>query len=109
MKKNLILFILSLALILFVAACRNNQKSSEMPGTAVMEHSKMAKGDTLAKSDPEFEKLCKDRTPDNWMNMKPMRDGKFTPEVSCWGCMSDDGMSHFCSMEEYNEYLKNEK
>ena len=55
--------------------------------------------------DGEFEKLCKDRTPDNWMNMRPMIDGKFTSESSCWGCMSDDGMSHFCSMEEYEKYL----
>ena len=57
--------------------------------------------------DPEFEKLCKDRTPDNWMNMRPMKDGKFTAVKSCWGCMSDDGMNHFCSMEEYKSYLEN--
>ena len=59
--------------------------------------------------DPEFEKLCKDRTPDNWMSMMPMKDGKFTAGVSCWGCMSDDGMSHFCDKEEYMRYLGNEK
>ena len=55
---------------------------------------------------PEFEKLCKDRTPDNWMNMRPMRDGQFTSDVSCLGCMSDDGMNHFCTIEEYKKYLE---
>ena len=58
--------------------------------------------------DPEFEKLCKDRTPDNWMSMMPMKDGKFTSDKSCWGCMSDDGMSHFCNMEEYRAYVSSQ-
>ncbi|MBI2131080.1 hypothetical protein HYU10_04915 [Candidatus Woesearchaeota archaeon] len=53
----------------------------------------------------EFQQLCTDRTPDNWMNMKPMMNGKITEGDSCWGCMSDDGMSHFCGMGEYKEYL----
>lgn len=56
--------------------------------------------------DKEFEELCKDRTPNNWMSMIPMKDGKFTSDKSCWGCMSDDGMNHFCSMEEYKKYLE---
>lgn len=54
----------------------------------------------------EFERLCTERTPDNWMSMRGMKNGKFTSERSCLGCMSDDGMTHFCSMEEYKEYLK---
>ena len=97
--------------ILFLAACQNNQKSSEMPGMTAMEHSKMTKEDDQAmiKSNPEFEKLCKDRTPDNWMSMRPMRNGEFASDVSCWGCMSDDGLNHFCSMEEYKNFLENQK
>jgi hypothetical protein len=43
------------------------------------------------------------------MSMMPMKYGKFTSDKSCWGCMSDDGMSHFCSKEEYLKYLENEK
>lgn len=54
----------------------------------------------------EFERLCTERTPDNWMSMKGMKGGRFTSEKSCWGCMSDDGMDHFCSMEGYRQYLK---
>ena len=82
MKHRIILFIVLLDLIVLAGACQ-----------------------TTKDFNPEFEKLCKDRTPDNWMNMRPMRDGKFTSEVSCWGCMSDDGMSHFCTREEYKKYL----
>ncbi len=99
MKKiNLVVFLI---LILFIAACKNSQKSME----------KMDMGDKKADQGfgPEFEKMCKDRTPDNWMNMKPMVDGKFTSDASCWGCMSDNGMSHFCNKEDYLNYLKNEK
>jgi len=81
--KRINLIVGFLALIVLVAACKNSQNF-----------------------DPEFEKTCKDRTPDNWMSMRPMKDGKFTSDKSCWGCMSDDGMSHFCSMEDYNTYLK---
>ena len=56
----------------------------------------------------EFQRLCTERTPDNWMSMKGMKDGKFSSEKSCWGCMSDDGMNHFCSMEEYKGYLSSQ-
>ncbi len=77
-----------LILIFLVAACQNNKDTH---------------------FNPEFEKLCKDMTPGNWMSMRAMKDGKFTSDTSCWGCMSDDGMSHFCSMEEYRKYLENAK
>ena len=56
----------------------------------------------------EFEGLCTERTPDNWMSMRGMKGGKFSSEKSCWGCMSDDGMNHFCSMEEYKGYLSSQ-
>jgi len=82
--KRMNLFVGFLILMVLTAACQNK---------AVV-------------FDPEFEKLCKDRTPDNWMSMRPMKDGKFTADKSCWGCMSDDGMNHFCSMEEYKKYLE---
>lgn len=81
--KHINLIVGFLALIVLVAACQ-----------------------TAKDFNPEFEKLCKERTPDNWMNMRPMEDGKFTSEVSCWGCMSDDGMNHFCTKEEYKKYLE---
>mgnify|MGYP001591920278 FL=1 len=86
MKRRIILFIGFLALIVLAAACQ-----------------------TTKDYEPEFEKLCKDRTPDNWMNMGPMKEGKFTLDTSCWGCMSDDGMSHYCSIGEYREYLSIQK
>ena len=86
MKRRIILFIGFLALIVLAAACQ-----------------------TTKDFNPEFEKLCNDRTPGNWMNMKAMRNGKFTSDESCWGCMSDDGFSHFCKIEEYKNYLKNEE
>lgn len=95
-----------LVLLVFIAACQDNKTSSQMPSMSAMEHSKMTENN---ETNPEFEKLCKDRTPDNWMSMRPMRDGKFTSDVSCWGCMSDDGMSHFCNIEEYKEYFSSEK
>lgn len=84
--KRINLIVGFLALIVLVAACQ-----------------------TAKDYEPEFEKLCKDRTPDNWMNMRHMKDGKFISDVSCWGCMSDDGFSHFCNIEEYKNYLENEE
>ena len=86
MKRRIILFIGFLALIVLAAACQ-----------------------TTKDSNPEFEKLCKDRTPGNWMNMRPMVNGEFTSDASCWGCMSDNGYSHFCGIDEYKRYLENEK
>jgi hypothetical protein len=87
MKRRIILFIGFLALIVLAAACQNKQINY----------------------DAELEKLCNDRTPGNWMNMRPMTDGKFTSDTSCWGCMSDDGMGHYCSIDEYTEYLSGEQ
>ncbi len=105
--KNIVLIAI-LGLVFLMAACQNSQSGSQMPGMSATEHSKMS-GNLDANSNSEFEKLCKDRTPDNWMNMKPTINGKFTSDKSCWGCMSDDGMSHFCSIEEYKEYLSSKK
>ena len=81
-KKLIIGFLI---LIFLVTACQNDKDTD---------------------FNPEFEKLCKDRTPDNWMNMRPMLNGKFTSDESCWVCMSDDGMSHYCTIEEYRKYLE---
>ena len=102
------IWIVGLVLLVFIAACQSNQMSSQMPSMSTIEHSKMTTNeDTEPDDNIEFEKLCKDRTPDNWMSMRPMVDGEFTSDVSCWGCMSDDGMNHYCNMEEYKKYLKN--
>ena len=54
--------------------------------------------------DPEFKKMCIERTPNNWMHMREMRNGEFTSDKSCWGCMSDDGLSHYCSKDDYVKY-----
>ena len=59
MKRRIILFIGFLALIVLAAACQ-----------------------TTKDFNPEFEKLCKDRTPDNWMNMKENGNGKFKSNES---------------------------
>ncbi len=91
MKQNKILFVLFVIMILFIVACQS-QYSKEMP-----------------KYDSELKKMCEDRTPDNWMNMKPMKNGEFTSDESCWGCMSDDGMNHYCTKEEYLKYLSTQK
>ena len=114
--KKILLIGLILAVII-MAACSNNtgmqrQMGNMQRSTAPDKISTI----NIAKSeepnatfDKEFEKLCKDRTPDNWESMRPMVNGEFTSEVSCWGCMSDDGMTHFCDKEEYRGYLENEK
>lgn len=83
-------------LILIIASCQNNVNNAQKPMQDNMKNDN---------ADPEFKRICTERTPDNWMDMKPMMDGKLMEGDSCWGCMSDDGMSHFCSMEEYKEYL----
>ena len=80
MKNKLILALF--LILVFIAGCQSSQKNAS------------------------FEKLCKEKTPDNWMDLKPMKDGKFVSDVSCWGCMSEDGMNHFCSIGEYKNYLK---
>ena len=102
--KHINLIVGFLALIVLIAACQKNQSSISYMSAEEM--SRMSEANTAKDYNPEFERLCKDRTPDNWMNMKPMKDGKFTSDVSCWGCMSDNGMSHFCTIEEYKKYLK---
>ena len=93
---KLIIYLFLVLLILFIASCQNNADNAKMQVNDNMENSDF---------DPEFRKICTDRTPDNWMDMKPMMDGKLMEGDSCWGCMSDNGMSHFCGMGEYKEYL----
>src|SRR3989338_8742259 len=51
-----------------------------------------------------FEDLCR-KDGNQWMDMKEMVNGNFISE-SCFGCMSEDGMNHFCKMEDYAEYMK---
>ena len=97
MEKNLWSIYL-LFVLLVLSACQNSKnKINEIAMQGSDEH-----------NNPEFEKLCKERSPNNWMNLREMNNGKFISEKSCWGCMSDDGMSHYCNMEEYKRHLENE-
>lgn len=108
--KNLMLISLLIG-ILVISACSSNKKSNSMDQLmdSVQRNSINNSVEPNENYDKEFEKFCKDRTPDNWDSMLPMVNGKFTSDVSCWGCMSDDGMTHFCDKEEYMSYLENEK
>lgn len=99
MERYQIIYIILFTAILFVSACQKT--------TPLKETESMSMEDENFTS--EFKKLCTDRTPDNWMDMREMRNGEFISAVSCWGCMSDDGMNHFCNMDEYKKYLENEK
>ncbi len=95
-RKIPLLFFMGM-LVIFIMGCKsaeiNNGEEMEMKEGAIQ-------------ADQGYEQFCKDRTPDNWMNMRPMRDGEFTSEKSCWGCMSDDGLNHYCELSEYKKYLE---
>lgn len=50
-------------------------------------------------SSPNFEQICKDNG-HPWMKMEPMKDGRFTSNSACFGCMPDE-KNHICNLEEY--------
>ena len=51
-----------------------------------------------------FEELCKTNN-DMWMEMEPAIKGEKLSNEMCFGCMIAD--SHFCSADEYTDYVKN--
>ena len=61
-------------------------------------------GQIIMADQTEFEKICR-QDGNQWMNMKPMKDGQFVSDVSCSGCMSPDGMNHFCDITDYKNFL----
>ncbi len=84
------LMILAVAGILFVAGC----VSQTQQGTST----RSADIDGLT-----YKQLCA-KNGDMWMEMPPIRDGKVVSSQKCEGCMID--ASHFCSVEEYTNYIK---
>ncbi len=46
-----------------------------------------------------FEQICRD-TGDQWMKMIPIKDGRVTSELECFGCMPDE-KNHICNLNEY--------